>query len=184
MDIRLKSLIIWLERENLQKTMPNRFQASFGKKVAIIIDGFEVFLECPSNLRAKASTWSNYKHRNTAKILLGIVPQGAIAFVSKAWGGRVSDKHLTEHSGFLNKLLPGDVVLADRGFDIAESVGMRKARLHVPAFTKGKIQPSALEIEETRTIANVRIHVERVIVMVRQKYMVQYQLTFVIKKRR
>jgi len=80
---------------------------------------------------------------------LGIVPQGAIAFVSKAWGSRVSDKHLTEHSGFLNKLLPGDVVLADRGFDIAEYVGMRQARLHVPAFTKGKSQLSALEIEET-----------------------------------
>jgi len=126
-------------------------------------------LECPSNLRARASTWSNYKHRNTAKILLGIVSQGAIAFVSKAWGGHVSDKHLTEHSGFLNKLLPADVVLADRSFDIAESVGMRQARLHVPAFTKGKIQLSALEIEETRTIANVRIHVERVIGMVRQK---------------
>ena len=36
MDIRLKSLIIWPEQENLQKTMPNCFQASFGKKVAII----------------------------------------------------------------------------------------------------------------------------------------------------
>ena len=38
------------------------------------------------------------------------------------------------------------------------------------AFTKGKNQLSALEIEETRTIANVRIHVERVIGNVRQKY--------------
>jgi len=46
-------------------------------------------------------------------------------------------------------MLPGDVVLADHGFDIAESVGMRQARLHVPAFTKGKSQLSALEIEET-----------------------------------
>jgi len=43
MDIRLKSLIIWPDRENLQKTMPNCFQASFGKKAAIIIDCFEVF---------------------------------------------------------------------------------------------------------------------------------------------
>ena len=85
----------------------------------------------------------NYKRRNTAKILLGTVPQGAIAFVYKACGGRVSEKHLSEHLGFLNKLLQGDVVLADRSFDIAESVGMRQARLHVPPFTKGKSQLSA-----------------------------------------
>ena len=170
MDIRLKGLIIWPERENLQKTMPNCFRLSFGKKVAIVIDCFEIILERPSNLKARSSTWSNYKHRNTAKVLLGIVPQGAVAFVSEAWGGRVSDKHLTENSGILRKLLPGDIVLADRGFDISESVGMMQARLHIPAFTKGKDQLSAVEIEETRTIANVRIHVERVIGMVRQKY--------------
>ena len=103
-------------------------------------------------------------------MLLGIVPQSAIAFVSETWGGCVSDKHLTEHSGFLNKLLPGDIVLADRGFDIAEAVGMIQASLHIPAFTKGKDQLSAIEVKETRTIANVRIHVERVIGMVRQKY--------------
>ena len=150
--------------------MPNCFQVAFGKKVAIVLDCFEIFIERPSNLKARAMTWSNYKHRNTAKVLLGIVPQGAIAFVSDTWGGRVSDKYLTEHSGMLSKLLPGDVVLADRGFDIAESVGMMQATLHLPAFTKGKSQLSALEVEETRTIANVRIHVERVIGMVKQKY--------------
>ena len=170
MDIRLKCLIIWPERENLQKTMPNCFRSSFGKKVAIVIDCFEIFLERPSNLKARSSTWSNYKHRNTAKVLLGIVPQGAVAFVSECWGGRVTDKRLTEKSGILKKLLPGDIVLADRGFDISESVGMMQARLHIPAFTRGKDQLSAIEIEETRTIANVRIHVERVIGMVRQKY--------------
>ena len=59
------------------------------------------------------------------------------------------------------------MVLADRGFDISESVGMMQARLHIPAFTKGKDQLLALEIEETRSIANVRIHVERVIGAVR-----------------
>ena len=38
----------------------------------------------------------------------------------------------------LQKLLPGDIVLADRGFDIADSVGYYQARLHIPAFTRGK----------------------------------------------
>ena len=170
MDIRLQDLIIWPEREELQRTMPECFKVSFGTKVAIIIDCFEVFIERPSNLEARACTWSNYKHKNTVKILLGIAPQGVIAFVSESWGGRVSDKYLTEHCGILRKLLPGDVILADRGFDIADSVGAMKARLNIPAFTRGKNQLSALEIEETRTIANVRIHVERVIGNVRQKY--------------
>ena len=44
---------------------------------------------------------------------------------------------------------------------------MRQARLHIPAFTKGKDQLSAIEVHETRTTANVRIHVERVIGCVR-----------------
>lgn len=51
-----------------------------------------------------------------------------------------------------------------------ESVGTVQAKLHIPAFTKGKSQLSALEVEETRSIANVRIHVERVIGCVKQKF--------------
>ena len=185
LDIRLQDLIIWPDRESLRKTMPMCFQESFGKKVAVIIDCFEIFLDRPSNLQARAYTWSNYKHKNTCKVLIGIVPQGTVAFVSEAWGGRSSDKYITEHCGILKKLLPGDVILADRGFDIAESVGTMQARLHIPAFTKGKSQLSALEVEETRSIANVRIHVERVIGLVRQKYSIlqcTLPIQYVIKR--
>ena len=170
LDTKLKPLLLWPEREDLRRTMPECFRASFKDRVAVIIDCFEVFIERPSNLLARAATWSAYKHHNTAKFLIGITPQGVVSYISDAWGGRVSDKYLTEHCGMLAKLLPGDVVLADRGFDIADSVGMYQARLHIPAFTKGKNQLTALEVEETRSIANVRIHVERVIGMVRQKY--------------
>lgn len=69
-----------------------------------------------------------------------------------------------------NSLLPGDLVLADRGFEIEDSVGLYAARLQIPSFTKGKLQLSVLDIETTRSLANVRIHVERVIGAVRQKY--------------
>jgi hypothetical protein len=71
----------------------------------------------------------------------------------------VSDKHLTEKCGLLNKLLPGDIVLADRGFDIKESVGLCCAEVKIPAFTKGKKQLSPLELESTRKIAHSRFHV-------------------------
>ena len=69
--------------------------------------------------------------------MIGIISQGTVAFISEAWGGRVSDKQLTERCGILKKLLPGDVVLADHGFDIADSVASVQAKLYIPAFTRG-----------------------------------------------
>ena len=170
MDIRLSPLILWPEREELWRTMPKSFQYSFGKKTTIIIDCFEVFIERPSNLLARAQTFSNYKHHNTVKVLIGITPQGSICFVSKAWGGRTSDKFLTEKCGLLNNLRPGDLVMADRGFTIQESLALYQAQLAIPAFTRGKKQLDPVDIENTRGIANVRIHVERVIGLLRQKY--------------
>ncbi|XP_014669650.1 PREDICTED: uncharacterized protein LOC106810726 isoform X2 [Priapulus caudatus] len=172
LSVRLEFLIVWPDRELLRKTMPNVFKQNFGERVSVIIDCFEVFINRPSGLMPRAITWSNYKHHNTVKFLIGITPQGVISFISKAWGGRVSDKHLTENCGMLQKLTPGDIVLADRGFDIADSVGLYRASLKIPAFTRGKKQLSAIEVEETRKIANVRIHVERVIGLVRRKYVI------------
>ena len=170
MEIRLSPLIYWPEREELWQTMPQWFQYSFGKKTTVIIDCFEVFIEKPTNLLARAQTFSSYKHHNTVKVLIGITPQGSISFVSKAWGGRTSDKFLTENCGLMNKLLPGDLVMADRGFTIHDIVALKRAELAIPAFTKGKSQLDPVDVESTRGIANVRIHVERVIGLLRNKY--------------
>ena len=163
LDAKLSTLVFWPEREHLWNTMPVCFQYAFEKKVTVVIDCFELFIERPSNLLARAQTFSSYKHHNTIKILIGISPQGSICFVSEALGGRTSDKYLTENCGFLEHLLPGDMVIADRGFTIAESVGLKQAKLVIPAFTKGKSQLDPVDVEKTRGIANVRIHVERVI---------------------
>ena len=170
LDVRLSPLIRWPERDELWHTMPMCFQFAFGKKTTIIIDCFEVFIERPSNLLARAQKFSNYKHHNTVKVLIGITPQGSICFTSKAWGGRTSDKYLTEKCGLLNYLKPGDLVMAERGFTISESVGLYQAQLAIPAFTRGKNQLDPVDVERTRGIANVRIHVERVIGLLRQKY--------------
>ena len=170
MYVQLNFLIFWPERENLIKTMPLCFRPVYGVKVVAIIDCYEVRIKKPSNLVAKGATWSQYKQANTVKILIGISPQGVTTFVSDSWGGRVSDKHLTRESGLLKKLLPGDILLADRGFDIAEEVGLMQASLEIPAFTKGLTQLSPVDIEKTRKLANLRIHIERVIGATRQRF--------------
>ena len=48
--------------------------------------------------------------------------------------------------GFSEHLLPGDMVMADWGFTISESVGLKQAKLVVPAFANGKSQLDPAEI--------------------------------------
>ena len=60
--------------------------------------------------------------------------------------------------------------MADRGFTIQESLMSHQAQLAIPAFPRGKDQLDPVDLERTRTIANVRIHVERVIGLLHRKY--------------
>ena len=93
--------------------------------------------------------------------MIGITPQGSVSFISEGWGGRASDLHITENSKFLDNISHDDHVMADRGFNIHETLGSRGAHLAIPAFTKGQTQLRPTEVEGTRGIGNVRIHVER-----------------------
>ena len=67
----------------------------------------------------------------------------------------------------MKHLLPGDVVLSDRGFNIKDSLSLYGAQLKVPAFIKERYQLPREDVEKTRHLASVRIHVER---LTRQKY--------------
>lgn len=71
MDSKLFRFVYWPNRDQLRKTMPQCFQYAFGKKTTVIIDCFEVFIEKPSNLLARAQTFSSYKNHNTIKVLVG-----------------------------------------------------------------------------------------------------------------
>ena len=165
----LRQLIIWPDRQTLRENLPECFKGYYSNTVCII-DCFEVFLERSVGFQPRSGTYSNYKKHNTIKVLIGITPTGSISFVSKAWGGRASDKIITQKSGFLDMISYGDLILADRGFNIHDELAVNGARLGIPAFTKGKQQLSGREVEETRRLANVRIHVERVIGQLKKKY--------------
>ena len=76
----LSCLITWPEKDELMKTMPMEFCKYF-RKCVVIIDCFEIFIEKSTPQAPRAQTWSNHKHHNTVKFLIGITPQGSVAFI-------------------------------------------------------------------------------------------------------
>jgi hypothetical protein len=163
-------LIIWPDREVRCNSMPDNFKKLYGNRVAAIIDCFEIFTEKAAAPKASSETWSHYKNHHTVKYLISILPQGSINFISKAFVGRASDKQITAESGFYQYLEPGDLVMADRGFRIDDDLLPMGCRVVMPAFTKGLDQLSYEDCTSTRELANLRIHVERIIGMLRNKF--------------
>ena len=94
---------------------------------------------------------------------MGITPDGTVYYVSSLYGGTASDKFIVQDSGVLDLLEPGDNMMADRGFEIEVNLNRRGATLNIPPFRNQHFQLSCEQVEATRRIAEVRIHVERAI---------------------
>ena len=169
MYVCLKFLLEWPSQEIVRANMPQIFKDLY-PRTRCIIDCSEIFIERPCAYQARAQTFSNYKKHNTVKFLIAVAPHGAVTFLSKCWGGRATDKCITQNSGFLQQLDYGDVILADRGFDISDDLALHGVRLEIPSFTRGKKQLSLVEVEHSKRISKVRIHVERIIGLLKNKY--------------
>ena len=85
--------------------------------------------------------------------MIGISPNGMVTFISHLYGGHVSDKALTADCGLIELLEAGDVVMADKGFDIKDLLVAKKVILNIPPFLREKEQFSLAEEAETRRIA-------------------------------
>ncbi|XP_035663259.1 uncharacterized protein LOC118406967 [Branchiostoma floridae] len=173
----LKCMIFKPSEEVMRANLPRRFRDyPLYKDVRHIIDCTEFFIETPTNLEAKAQTWSNYKHHQTGKCLVSITPNGHFNFVSEVWGGRISDKELTQVSGFLDILSRGEVVMADRGFPIAEDVAQHYAHLLIPPGKRGSHQMTKAQVATTKKIANRRIFVEQAIRRLKTFRILKYEV--------
>ena len=143
----LRTLFPFPSRQKVVQWMPKCF--SNFSNTRIIIDCYEIECQRPSGLMNSSVTYSQYKSRNTWKILVGCTPAGLVSFVSEAWGGRISDKELTEKSGLLDLLEPGDVIMADKGFDIQETIAKKGILLNIPPRLESKQkQMPALDIKK------------------------------------
>ncbi|XP_077525628.1 uncharacterized protein LOC144137580 [Haemaphysalis longicornis] len=144
-------------------TMPDCFKVHY-PGCTMIIDCTEVATEKPPTVPQQRVLYSNYKGGYTVKFLVGIAPCGQVCFKSKAYGGRCSDAYVTVDSGFLDLVQPGDVIMSDKGFPgIKAGLEGAQAVLVMPPFLKGQDQFTETEVRDTYDIAQVRIHVERVI---------------------
>jgi hypothetical protein len=84
-------------------------------------------LSLPSSQRP---TYSQYKSSNTFKLLISISPVPHINYVSQLYSGSISDKEIVGRSGFLDKLNPGDVIMADKGFNIQYILAKHECKLN------------------------------------------------------
>ncbi|XP_070559129.1 uncharacterized protein [Ptychodera flava] len=150
---------LWLSRQQVDQGTP---------RTRIVLDCAEFFIENPRTPTAQSTTCSSYKSHNTYKCLVGVAPDGTFNFISKLWGGNVSDKVIMAKSGLIELLEPGDRVMADRGFNIQNLLLPKQVKSSTSAFAhkgpggKGK-RLNTKELVESRRIAKLRIHVERAI---------------------
>jgi len=168
--------------KNLMRTVPSTKKNQIDlpecfkeyPRTRMIIDCTEVFTGNPTLIMNQNKIYSNYKHRITSKALVGIAPNGTVTFVSKLYAGSTSDRKVVIDCGVLNCLVPGDSLMADKGFNI-EDLLPDGVVLNIPPF---KMNPQFTEEEEevdlTTSIAQARIHVERAIARIKNFQILQF----------
>lgn len=164
----LNDLITWPSPKEVISKLPIAFRARYSN-VYSIIDCLEIEIEKPSNAIQQSLSWSQYKGCNTSKYLISCTPDGLITYISEGYGGRASDVAIVEDCGFLEKLPPSVAVMADRGFkSISHLLIKKNCTLIRPPSVSKTIASSKEEVNQSKRIAALRIHVERVIGRLRE----------------
>ena len=175
MYFKFGQLSIWPHRDTIMKNMPKEFKMDFPNTL-IIIDGTELKTQTPGALGLQSQLYSDYKSSTTLKALIGCDPSGSVTFISELFTGSISDKAITEQSGFYDLITQlkqhgyvkeGDAVMADKGFTIGGELKELGLSLNIPPFSASGSQMSAGDTYKTQKIAKHRVHIERLIAKVK-----------------
>ncbi|XP_075543245.1 uncharacterized protein LOC142577657 [Dermacentor variabilis] len=132
----MKYVVIWLPRSRIQSTMTSAFIENGFQTTTCMFDCTEVALERPTKQKPLAQTYSSYKAHNAVKFLVVIALNGLIMCISRAFGGRASDKFIVKQSGVEEYLVPADGIMAERGFTLDPYLEAQGIKLSGTAFTK------------------------------------------------
>ncbi|CAC5419576.1 unnamed protein product [Mytilus coruscus] len=169
-DELLCSFNIWPNKDNIEAKMPNVFKMLY-PSTRVVIDCTEIKTERPSSLALGSKCYSSYKSSHTWKGLVGIAPHGALTFVSSLYTGSMSDVEITKLCGLIELLESGDSIMADKGFVLNKVLDGTGITVNTPPFLMSHGQFSRQEVEETQTIAKLRIHIERHIRRVKEYHL-------------
>ena len=157
-----RKINIWPERDTVRHFAPTDFKTKFPTTRAIF-DGTECPVKKPAAAAAQQATFSTYKNRNTAKVLVGVAPAGHVSYVSPAYGGSASDRQIVERSNLTQMVDQGDSVMADKGFDVQDMFAPMNVTVNIPTFFRKKNKMSGETVIRDRKISSKRVHVERII---------------------
>ena len=143
----LQELTIFVPRDIVDAYMPRDFKAKY-PTTRIILDATEIPIEKPGKVKDQSATWSEYKHNNTLKTMIGITPKGTVSYISPTYGGSASDRQIIERSTILqdNLLERGESIMADRGIMVSSGRTYRKIMvLHEMCFRADATAKSYLD---------------------------------------
>ncbi|CAG4906830.1 unnamed protein product [Colias eurytheme] len=171
---KLKDLIAWPASSDIYNNL-------WYRNVVSIIDCLEIQIEKPSNAVHQSLTWSQYKKCNTLKYFISCTPDVLINFFSDGYGGRAADVMIVQDSSYLQQALPPNkAVMAERGFkDLSCLPEAKRCTLIRPPSVSKSTPSTKNEVELSKRIAALRIHVERVIYRLREFHMLCYCLMLV-----
>jgi len=139
-------------------SMPKSFEDFSSARIAM--DATEVCQDVPSDMNSSSLAYSHYKSRHTVKAVTCVAPNGALVYCSDLYPGSTSDAAIVEHSKVLDQLKAGDLILADKGFNIYDKLPSGVS-LNIPPFLSSKGHFTKEEAKLCFKIGRSRIHVER-----------------------
>ncbi|KAL0839830.1 hypothetical protein ABMA28_016457 [Loxostege sticticalis] len=154
---------LWPTQELVRYYTPENYEMF--KNTRTIIDSTEVPICKPTNPLSQQATFSNYENKNTIKFLIGATPGGLISYCSDGYGGSTSDRQLIERSPLTKLCQAGDVIMADKGFNVQDIFASKNVAVKIPTFLRGSSQLSTYDLRKDRELSKRRVHIERLIVL-------------------
>ncbi|GFQ80772.1 uncharacterized protein TNCT_333451 [Trichonephila clavata] len=134
----LRLLKIFPTKERVFECMPLLFLHEH-RSVRVIIDRVWFEIEKPKIHDEDVITFCPQRKTNIVKGMVGIMPSGAIIFITSLYCGNISDEHIFVHSRLMDYLEPNDVVIAENGFEIEKELKKIGCELQNRNYLEDKI---------------------------------------------